>query len=238
MEIKKYKSDSNYSYSLGAFPTIELLRNKSSEVIKVFIHSTFKNEEVINEIYSLLDNSKIEYNDKIISKLSDKENVYIVGVFNKYESKLDPNKNHLVLDNPSNMGNLGTIIRSSLGFEINNVAIIRPGVDYFNPKAIRASMGSIFSTNIEMFDSLEDYSIKYPNHKQYKFMLQASKSLRDEAFDSDLSSLVFGNEATGINIKYLDNNALIIKHSNKIDSLNITNAVSIALYEFHEKKNK
>ena len=67
-------------------------------------------------------------------------------------------------------------------------------------------------------------------------MLQANKSLRDEPFDSKRCSLVFGNEATGIDRKYLDDNALIIRHSNEIDSLNITNAVSIALYEYHEKK--
>lgn len=238
MEIKTYKSDFTYSYTLGAFPTIELLRHKNEYVIKVLIHSTFKNEEVLNEIKSLVGPNKIEYSDKLISKLSDKENVYVIGIFNKYDSNLDPNKDHLVLWNPSNMGNLGTILRSSLGFGIKDVAIIKPGVDYFNPKAIRASMGSMFSMNIKFFDTLEDYTESFKEHKQYKFMLQAKKSLRDAEFNDKHVSLVFGNEATGIDPKYLDDDALIIRHSDAIDSLNVTNAVSIALYEYHEKKNK
>ena len=236
MEIKKYKGDMDYTYTLGAFPTIELLRHKNNEVIKVLIHSTFKNEDVLKEINGLIDNKKIEYNDKLISKLSDKENVYVVGVFKKYESHLDKDEDHLVLDNPSNMGNFGTIVRSSLGFDIKNIAVIKPGIDYFNPKALRASMGAIFSVNIEYFNSLDDYYLKYNNHTMYTFMLQAEKSLREEEFKNKPVSLIFGNEATGLDHKYLDKNSLIIKHNNLIDSLNITNAVSIALYEYNEKR--
>ena len=238
MEIKTYKSSFDYSYTLGAFPTIELLRHQKDKVIKVLIHSTFTNQNVLDEIYNLIPNNLIEYNDKLINKLSDKENVYIIGVFKKYTSKLNPNEDHILMDNPSNMGNVGTIMRSSLGFEIKNFGITKPGVDYFNPKVIRASMGAIFSLNIETFDSIDDYSNKYNKHTQYKFMLKAKKSLRECSFNKDLVTLVFGNEATGIADKYLDDNALIIRHSNNIDSLNVTNAVSIALYEYHEKRSK
>ena len=236
MELKVYRKDLDYSYALGAFPTMELINSRCEEVIKVLIHSTFDNKEVIDEIKKKISEDKISYNDKLIEKLSDKGNVYVIGVFKKYIDKLEEDADHVVLWRPSNMGNLGTIMRSSLGFGIKNIAIIENGPDYFDPKVVRASMGSIFNEKVEFFNSLEEYTDKYPNHKQYKFMLQANKSLRDELFDSKRCSLVFGNEATGIDRKYLDDNALIIRHSNEIDSLNITNAVSIALYEYHEKK--
>ena len=236
MELKVYRKDLDYSYALGAFPTIELINSKSDLVLKVLIHSSFDNKDVIDEIKKKIPLDKISYNDKLIEKLSDKGNVYVIGVFKKYKDELSDDKDHIVLWKPSNMGNLGTIMRSSLGFGIKDVAIIENGPDYFDPKVVRASMGSIFNMRVEFFNSLEEYGEKYKDHKQYKFMLQAKKSLRDEPFDSPKSSLVFGNEATGIDRKYLDDNSLIIKHSNEIDSLNITNAVSIALYEYHEKK--
>lgn len=236
MEVKTYKKDYDYSYSLGAFPTMELIKKKSDAVDKIIIHSSFDNQNVIDEIKSLVDNTRIFTNDKLVLKLSDKGNCFIIGVFNKYSSKLDVNSDHLLLDNPSNMGNLGTIIRSSLGFGIKNIAIIKPGVDYFDPKVIRSSMGSIFSVNIEYFDSLEDYESKYPNHNIYSFMLQAKKNLRDETFSNKPVTLAFGNEATGLDMKYLNENSLIIKHSDEIDSLNVTNAVSIALYEYSLKQ--
>ena len=44
MEIKTYKKDAFYSYTLGAFPTIELLKTHPREVIKNIIHSSLKNE--------------------------------------------------------------------------------------------------------------------------------------------------------------------------------------------------
>lgn len=236
MEVKTYKKDYDYSYSLGAFPTMELIKKKGDAVDKIIIHSSFDNLNVIDEIKSLVDNTRIFTNDKLVLKLSDKGNCFIIGVFNKYNSKLNENSDHLLLDNPSNMGNLGTIIRSSLGFGIKNIAIIKPGVDYFDPKVIRSSMGSIFSVNIEYFDSLEDYESKYPHHNIYSFMLQAKKNLRDETFSNKPVTLAFGNEATGLDMKYLNENSLIIKHSDEIDSLNVTNAVSIALYEYSLKQ--
>ena len=236
MEVKTYKKDYDYSYSLGAFPTMELIKKKGDAVDKIIIHSSFDNLNVIDEIKSLVDNTRIFTNDKLVLKLSDKGNCFIIGVFKKYTSKLDENSDHLLLDNPSNMGNLGTIIRSSLGFGIKNIAIIKPGVDFFDPKVIRSSMGSIFSVNIEYFDSLEDYESKYPHHNIYSFMLQAKKNLRDETFANKPVTLAFGNEATGLDMKYLNENSLIIKHSDEIDSLNVTNAVSIALYEYSLKQ--
>lgn len=231
MELKVYKKEYEYSYSLGAFPTIELLKNRIDDVIEVIIHSSFDNKEVLNTIKSLLPKDKIRYNDKLVSKLSDKGNCFIIGVFKKYKSNLS-DSDHILFDNPSNMGNLGTMIRSALGFNIINIAIIKPGLDYFDPKVIRASMGSIFSVNIEFFDTLADYKKKYNNHTIYSFMLDGKCDLRDVEFKANPLTLAFGNEATGLSSEYLDDNSIYIKHSKNIDSLNITNALSIALYEY------
>ncbi len=242
MEFSKYKKIYDYSYTLGAFPTIELINNKPENVLKILIHSSFKNEEVLNNIFIKLPKEKVEItsSNKIFNILSDKENVFIIGFFKKYHTNLDNNDDHILLDNPSNMGNLGTMIRSSLGFNIKNIAIITPGVDYFDPKVIRSSMGSIFSVNIEYFNSLKEYKEKYKNHIIYSFMLQTDKYLDNYKFNfkKDLySTLAFGNEATGLNYDlYKNENPIKINISSKIDSLNITNALTIATYEFDKQK--
>jgi TrmH family RNA methyltransferase len=68
-------------------------------------------------------------------------------------------------------------------------------------------------------------------------MLQARNTLQETKFDQDkLTSLVFGNEATGLDISLLDENSIIIKHSDKIDSLNLPSSLAIALYEFSKQK--
>ena len=84
MEFSKYKKIYNYSYTLGAFPTLELITNKKENVLKVFIHTSFKNEDVLNTIYSKLDKEKIEItsSNKIFNILSsDKENVFIIDSY-------------------------------------------------------------------------------------------------------------------------------------------------------------
>ena len=94
---------------------------------------------------------QVEVNDKLINKISGAENVYAVGVFQKYETQLSNEENHLMLVDPSDMGNLGTIIRTMIGFDYKNLALIKPAVDIFNPKVIRASMGSVFQINFHLF---------------------------------------------------------------------------------------
>lgn len=237
MEIKSYKKDSFYSYTLGAFPTIELLKNHPEHALKIYIHSSFKNQEVIDMINSLRKKCEVEFNDKMINKLSQKENCFVIGVFSKYHDRLNSNNDHIVLVNPSNMGNLGTIIRSSLGFGIKDIAIIRPGVDIFDPKVVRASMGAMFSLNIQYFSTYEDYCSIFPNHEKRTFMLQAKNTLQKTTFNKNkLTSLVFGNESSGLDISLLDENSIIIEHSNEIDSLNLPSSLAIALYEFRKQK--
>ncbi|MDD2625553.1 MAG: TrmH family RNA methyltransferase [Bacilli bacterium] len=232
--MKRYEKDMDYSYTLGIFPTIELLNRKSIAVSKIIFSSEI-NKDIENKIIELC-NNKIEYtyDDKLINKFSDKENCYVIGIFNKYYSNLDLNEPHVVLVNPSNMGNVGTIIRTMLGFNYKNLAIITPSVDIFNPKVIRASMGSIFGVNIKLFSSFDEYKETYNKHKIYTFMTDGKLKLNEIEKDN-LVSLVFGNESSGLDESYKKYESVVINHSNEIDSLNLTIAIGISLYEFSLK---
>ncbi|MFT4144001.1 MAG: TrmH family RNA methyltransferase [Mobilitalea sp.] len=231
--IKPYKKDSDYSYTLGAFPTFELLKTKSEQAVKVLADPSFTDMEHLRE---LCKEKKVtlEINPKLISKLSDKDNCYVVGIFNKYESKLDEDKPHIVLVNPSNMGNLGTILRTSVGFGINNIAIILPGADVFHPKTVRSSMGALFRLKLGHFNSFEEYQTQYGNHDIFTFMLDGEKTLTlEECPKSKLFTLVFGNEATGLDPSFSKiGTSIFIPQSPEVDSLNLTIAVGIGAYVF------
>lgn len=237
--MKKYKKDLDYSYTLGAFPTMELVNSKKYKAIKIVVSSKFDNEEVKDKLQKYCNNEHIEFeiNDKLIEKISDKENCYVVGFFKKEYKLVDKNKPHVVLVNPANSGNLGNIMRTMMGFNLENLIIIRPSVDAMDPKTIRASMGALFHLNIEFFDSFKEYQDKYPNHEIYPFMLKGKKSLSKVENKKELYSLVFGNESSGLDDSYLKfENTVIIKHTNKIDSLNLTTAIALACYEFTKEK--
>ncbi len=229
MKILKYKKEFDYSYALGATLVFELIKHRKDKVIKILLHHDVK-EEIVNDLKKIIKEEYLEYNDKAFNILSDKENCFVIGLFNKYADELE-NTNHLLLVNPSNAGNLGTIIRSSVGFGVNNIAIITPGVDMFDPKVIRSSMGSIFSAHIKYFNNLNEYN--YHDRTLYPFMLKAKTYLQTLENKSLKYTLVFGNEATGLPDDYLNiGTPLCIRHEKTIDSLNLQTAVSIALYEF------
>ena len=237
MELKKYTKDSSISYSFGAFPTYELIMQKHECVKAIIIHEKLDKSPDINKILNKAKakNIPILTNGKLIEKSSKKENIYIMGVFGKYLSKLNHNKNQVLLVNPSDMGNLGTIMRVMLGFNYTNLAIIKPCIDIFDPKVIRASMGSIFSMNIELYESIDDY-LKVNKNQKYPFMLQATTNLQSLKDKSKPHTLIFGNEASGLNDEYLKlGTPLIIKHSKNIDSLNLSMSVGVALYEFDKE---
>ena len=232
--MKKYKKTDLESYTLGTTLTLELLNKKIEYVKRIYISSKQEKNETYNKIVEICQDNNIEviYSDKIINSLSDKDNCYVIGVFQKFSLEIDNSKNHIVLVNPSNMGNLGTIIRSSVGFGINDLVIIKPAVDIFDPKVIRSSMGAIFNIRFMYFDSFDDYKNSLPKREFYPFMLKAKTNLKDIT-PIDNYSLIFGNEGSGLPDSFLDvGTPLIIRHTKNIDSLNLDNAVSIALFEF------
>ncbi len=236
MEIKTYKKDAEYSYTLGAFPTIELLKTRPEEVLEVYVHSTFTDVETIEQLAGP-HHIPVLRQDKIIHKLSDKENCFVVGILKKYKDTLQADKSHIVLVNPSNMGNMGTIIRTAIGFGIKNLAVISPGVDVFHPKTIRASMGALFRINCQYFESFEAYETAYPNHEIFCFMLNARRQLTVSSCPKpELFSLVFGNEATGLDDSFLQKGtSIIIPQSEEVDSLNITIAAGVGMYMFTQR---
>ncbi|MCK9471154.1 MAG: TrmH family RNA methyltransferase [Bacilli bacterium] len=238
--VKKYKKELDVSYTLGITLTIEVLKQRNDLVNRVFIHSkTIKNES-FNLIEELCNRNNIPliYNDKVFNILSNKENCFVIAEFRKYNNNINELDNHVVLVNPSNAGNLGTIMRSMVGFNLNDLVIITPAVDIFDPKCIRASMGAIFHINFTHYNNfLEYYNINRARH-YYPFMLQSSCNLSSIDIKSPYS-LIFGNEATGLDDSFLRyGNSVIIKHSNYIDSLNLPIAVSIGIYEFTKNKFK
>ena len=234
-KIEKYNKDKNYSLSFGAFPTFELIKHKPEMVVCLLLHSKLKMSDDIKKLIELCEQLKIniKYDDKTINKIADKENCFVVGVFKKFIGTTADNK-HIVLVNPSDMGNMGTIMRTMLGFDIKNLIIIKPCVDVFNPKVVRASMGAIFSLNIVEYENIEDY-LKSNTNKKYFFMLNGKKELGKFKNEYKKYDLVFGNEASGLP-EFLINQdeSVVICHSKNIDSLNLPISVAMAIYEFNK----
>jgi TrmH family RNA methyltransferase len=232
IKVANYKSNSIETYGLGATIAMEYLLKNRTAVKAVILHPDFRSEETIGKIRSICGNEiPVSTEEKPFNILSRKENCYVICVIEKKAAAIR-NGNHMVLVDPSNCGNLGTIIRSCLGFGVKDIAIVGPkAADPFDPKTIRASMGACASVRIEVFGRFEDYAGRFPENKLYPFMLDGSTKLQDTKIQKPFS-LIMGNEATGLDPSFKDiGQPIRIEHSSDIDSLNITIAASIGLYE-------
>lgn len=233
--MAKYEKNGEVSYALGTTLALELLMRKPKAATRLYISPKQKKDDTYQKLLSIarsLPIPVIENNEKIFRELSDKENCMVIAEFSKFETPLEKETNHVLLVNPSNMGNLGTIIRCCAAFGVLDLGIILPAADRFDPKCIRASMGAIFNVRTQAFSSFEEYQAAYANHACYPFMLQAKTKLGD-AHPASPWTLIFGNEATGLDASYLSvGEPLIIPKTDLVDSLNLDNAVAIGIYEF------
>lgn len=236
LKIKKYKSDFTYSYTQGPFPTFEILENHPEKVIEVHISESFNEKE---KLVNLCKEKNIPYiiGEKQLNIISDKDKCYASAIFEKYNSTLQNSKAHILLHNPSDMGNIGTIIRSALAFGIKDLAIIKPCADCMNPKVIRASMGAIFKINIEVFETMEDYLSRFKKRDLFPFMLTGETVLSlEDCPKSENYTLIFGNEARGLPKEFEKlGTAIFIPQSKDVDSLNLGISVAIASFIFTSK---
>lgn len=228
VKFVKYKKDLDFSYTMGAFPTIELL-NSNFKVHAVLIHSKYENKEDLIEICK---RKNVEYflNDKIVNKLRLKESNLVIGVFKKKFSQLEK-ANHILLFEPRDKGNLGTILRTALGLGFKNIGLIS-SCDVFDPKTIRSSMGAVFKVNIEIFDSFEEYREKFKN-EIYAFLLNEKATPLKNVKIKEPFTLLFGNESHGLeNCNTENTNAVFIEQTKDIDSFNLPIATAMGMYHF------
>ena len=236
MKVTRYKKEDSMTYALGATVVMEYLNNRPDLVSGVILHPKFSSKETIEKIQTICKDKKIalETEEKPFNILSQKENCFVIGVIKKQKAEVKPG-NHVVLVNPSNAGNMGTIMRSCAGFGITDIAVVPPAVDHFDPKTVRASMGASARVNIEVFETFDDYRSRFPDNNIYPFMLDGSTLLQDTDINEPFS-LIFGNEATGLPSEYSKiGQPVRIEHTSNIDSINLPIAPSIALYASTKK---
>lgn len=230
MPPKPYRHDFNYSYIFGIYPVLELLTLHPDLVTHVFFTSKIADSSGITKVADLCTTHHIpsDISDSLLTKLTKSDNAHVLAVFNKFYPDLDPSANHVVLVNPSDSGNLGTIIRTMVAFDFLNLAVIRPSVDIFDPRVLRASMGSLFHLRFSYFSDFVAYQSTFTRH-YYPLMTNATTDLRLAKLAPPYS-LIFGSEGPGLSVDFAKiGTPLKINQSPNVDSLNLSVAVGITL---------
>ena len=237
VKLKRYQKKLDHSYTLGAEPTMDLLQNRADVAIEVLLHTSGIDREDVKEVIGKCEAAGVShrYANGEIEKLSSKENTYVVGVFRKFKSKVEQGSDHVLLVNPKDPGNLGTVIRTMVCFDLHNLAIISPAVDHFNPTVLSAAMGSFFRANIEVFESIDEYQATH-NNALYTFVLDGDESFDAVEYESPFT-LVFGNEGEGLSAESSTlGRRVYIGQSDDFDSLNLSVSAGIAIREATKTK--
>lgn len=197
---------------------IELILEKD-EILPLDVKCVYVTNDIINKISSLDTPSKI------------------MALCNEKEPNEDLGDKVLLLDNIQDPGNLGTIIRSSVAFNIDTIVLSPDTVDLYNPKVLRATQGMFFHINIivkELNSVIEN--LKNREIPIYGTRVEFGEDVREfKNKDKNKYALIVGNEGNGVSSEILEkcNKFLYIDMNEKVESLNVAVATSIILYEMN-----
>ncbi|HZN75485.1 MAG TPA: TrmH family RNA methyltransferase [Micromonosporaceae bacterium] len=147
---------------------------------------------------------------------------------------LDPPALAVVLDRPASPGNIGTLVRSVDAFGGSGVIVTGHAADVYDPKAVRASTGSLFAVPVVRVDSPGEVVDWARGHGLT--VIGTDESGEVDLIDADLTAptlLVIGNETVGLSTGWREacDRLVRIPMSGSASSLNAATAGSILLYE-------
>ena len=176
--------------------------------------------------------------NEIINKISDMESTSnVMALCNMMDNEIVGEK-ILMLDDLQDPGNLGTIIRSAVAFNVDTIVLSPNTVDIYNPKVIRATQGMMFHTNIVIKDLSEAIkTFKEQEIPIYGTRVDYGEDVRTlKEKDRTKYCLIMGNEGNGVRREILDmcDSYLYIEMNEVVESLNVGVATSIILYELNK----
>lgn len=176
------------------------------------------------------------YSKNVIKKVSVMDTPStVMGLCHKREKDEIVGNRILILDDIQDPGNLGTIIRSAVAFNIDTIVLSNNTVDLYNSKVLRATQGMFFHTNIIIRNVFEIVALlRNINIPIYGTDVNGgvdARSLTED--DKKRFALIIGNEGNGVKKELNDlcDKKLYIKMRKDVESLNVAIAGSILLYE-------
>ena len=230
---KKYRDERGLFLAEG-FKLLEEILEKDVEIVEVFTLEKFENKNIKAPIYIV--------NEAEMKKISSTESVCeVLTVAKKKDIKISEFKklNKIVLiDEVSDAGNLGTIIRSAAAFGVEGIILFGNCVDLYSPKVIRSTAGNFFKIPIIQIKSVKEFIQHFNGYTKVATALSAGNNISlQECKEVNKRIIMFGSEARGLNKELLNcaDKNIRLEMKNGVESLNLGVCASIIMYELSKK---
>ena len=220
--------------------------NSSKDIDKVFIQTGLKGK-LIGQLESLIRKNKINFSyvpTQKLDRLSKKNHQGVVAriapikfyTIDSFSEVIEKSKNPfiLILDQINDVRNFGAIIRTAEISGVDGIIIQNSSSAPINSDTIKTSAGAIFNIPICKVNHIKDaiYHLQSMNIS----IISASEKSEKNIYDVDLKgplAIVMGSEQKGINksVINLSNESVKLPIYGKIESLNVSVACGIFLYE-------
>lgn len=178
--------------------------------------------------------------DSLFEKISDTVNPQgIMAVCRIKEYKLSQaeygeNPFYVILENVMDPGNMGTIIRTADAAGVDGIFLSKGCVDIYNPKVIRATMGSVF--HLPIYRNVNAIEVVKKLNDEGITTIAAHLKGSTTPYDVDLKkgcAIIIGNEANGLSDELSNEAERLVKipMQGKAESMNAGIAAGILIYE-------
>ena len=234
LSIKKYRQ-AEQKVLLEGYRIISESIKSSLRFEHIWINENLKSNKDIKILLDIIKEKNISFNfesEKKIKSISNTKNtqgiIALVNIKDFYNNQTFTDK-ILILDQISDPGNLGTIIRTCAWFNIKTLILTENSADIFNSKCLRSGMGGHFYLNNCMYLSNNEI-VKFLKSNNY-FIYCADSNGESFIKDKNLEkwALIIGSEAHGINKELKIGKVVSIPGNGKIESLNVSVAMGILL---------
>lgn len=227
LQQKKYRTE---KFLLEGYKAIEEAFNAGIRIDYAFVLSE-KAEE-----YAFLGDNIILTTEPVLKKISTTDSApdaVAVGYKKVYDkSYLKNAKKVVLLENIKDLGNLGTILRTSVAFGADAVVLYGESVDLYNPKCVRASVGNLWKIPVVEVKDFSELKEMFGNFERIATLPRTNNYLK--SFDVKLPCVVmFGSEADGLSDELINwaTNSVKIEMSRTVESLNLSVSCAVVLYK-------
>ena len=210
-----------------------------------FDPSILRDPQLIEKISSLNEPKIFQVTTEVFEKMAYREGsggIIVLSKPRQHELKdlvLSENPLVLVVESIEKPGNMGAIYRTADAAGIDAIIICDPKTDLYNPNAVRASLGCVFTVPTALTTTQE--AIKYLNYNNiaiYSTYLNAAVPYNEVDF-TKASAVVMGTESTGISRAWVEASSanIIIPMRGEADSLNVGISAAIVVFEAARQRN-